>query len=371
MHILFIVDPIDKQKAGIYQYTLQMVYHVWKMNTKHQLSFISLHCDQILSQITAIPLPNTIPFIMNDPIRQFVSLPRLINKLKPDVVIEPAHFGPFNLSKSIKRITVIHDLTPILYPDLHPLSSQILHRVFLKRILRKADLIITNSENTKMDVIEYSEQVKSKTHSILLGKDKLFRPLKDKSILEKYLISKPFILSVGTLEPRKNLVTLLRAFQIFKTTNQSDTILVLTGQNGWKNNNLEKTIEEHPFKKDIIRTGYVDSGDLPALYSQCSVFIYPSLYEGFGLPLLEAMACGAPCVIADNSSLKEVGGEAVLYFPTKDPSALSLQMVEICKHPKKQEEFKEKSLRQAENFSWEKYAVTFLELIEKKWENKI
>ena len=367
MHILFIVDPIDKQKAGIYHYTLQMVYHIWKMNTKHQLSFISLNSDQILSQIKAIPLPNTIPFIMNDPIRQLVSLPHLINKIKPDVVVEPAHFGPFNLLKRIKRITVIHDLTPILFPDLHPLSSQVLHRIFMKRILRKADLIITNSENTKLDVIKYSKQVALKTHSVLLGKDKLFRPLKDESILEKHRIGKPFILSVGTLEPRKNLITLLNAFRIFKSTHQSDVVLVMTGQNGWKNKNLEKTINEHPFKQDIIRTAYVDSKDLPALYSHCSVFIYPSLYEGFGLPLLEAMACGAPCIAAQNSSLTEVGGNAAVYFETKNAEDLSSKIKKVIEDDKWRKELENKSLEQAEGFSWEKYATEFIGLIEQKW----
>lgn len=367
MHILFICDPIDKQKAGIFQYTLQVAYHIWKLNTQHQLSFITLKSDKIMNEIIATPLPNTLPFLVNDPVRQFITLPRLINKLKPDIVVEPAHFGPFNLSKGIKRITVIHDLTPLLFPSFHLLSSHILHRIFLGRILRKADLILTNSENTRHDIYQYSSFAKVKTNTLLLGKDDFFKPTNEQSILEKYKIRKPYILSVGTLEPRKNLITLLNAFEKYKKTCTNETVLVLIGQNGWKNKQLEETLVQHPFKNEIVRTGYIERLDLPALYSHCLTFIYPSLYEGFGLPLLEAMACGAPAIAADNSSLKEVGGEAAIYFPTKDDDILSSRIQQVSENITLQEELRKKSLIQAQKFSWKKYAESFLELIEKKW----
>ncbi len=115
MHIAIICDPIDKQSAGIYQYTLNLVHQLHLSNSEYRFSFITVNSKAILEVIPTIPHPNTIKFLVNDPIRAFLTLPKLINKLNPDIVIEPAHFGPFNLNKRIKRVTVIHDLTPLLF----------------------------------------------------------------------------------------------------------------------------------------------------------------------------------------------------------------------------------------------------------------
>jgi len=366
MHIVFICDPIDKQTAGIYQFTLQVVNHLWIANKKHRLSFITLNSSKILNIIPAIPRPNSLKFLFNDPIRAFVTLPRLINKLNPDIVVEPAHFGPFNLKSSIKRITIIHDLTPILFPQYHPFFSRFLQKVFLPRIIKKADLVITNSCNTSKDVIRFSKIAQNKTHTILLGKDSIFKPDNRKSILLKYNIKEPYILNVGTIEPRKNLITLLRAFTLFKDRFDSDISLVIVGGSGWKNKALATVLNNHPYKNAIVLTGFVDRNDMPAIYSQCSTFVYPSIYEGFGLPLIEAMACGAPCISANNSSLPEVGGDAALYFKTKDPISLSKTIYRVISNHKLQKELMFASKKQAEKFTWTKYVNEFLNVIDNK-----
>lgn len=364
MHIVFICDPIDKQSAGIYQYTLQVVQHLWKLNNKHRLSFITLNSKVILDHIPAIPLPNTLKFLTNDPVRTFITLPRLINKLNPDIVIEPAHFGPFNLKKSVKRITVIHDLTPILYPQFHPFLSRFLQKIFLPTIIKKAQLIITNSENTTKDILNTYPNTQIKTKGILLGKDAIFKPSIDGEILDKYKITTPYLLTVATLEPRKNLTTLLQAFTLFKKQKSSNTKLVLIGGEGWKNNQLKAAIDHHPFKNDIILTFYMERKDMPAIFTQCEIFIYPSIYEGFGLPLLEAMACGAACISANNSSLPEVGGDAVLYFQTMNPNDLMDKIEKIFTNQILKKELKVKGLHQAKKFSWEKYAHEFMGILE-------
>ncbi|NPD45549.1 MULTISPECIES: glycosyltransferase family 1 protein [unclassified Lentimicrobium] len=365
MHIVFICDPIDKQTAGIFQYTLQVARHIYKHNTKYRITFVTIHSKFIDGDIPAVTFPNFIRFLSNDPIRQFITLPRYLNKLNPDVVVEPAHFGPFNLKKRIKRITIIHDLTPILFPHYHPFLSRFLQKLFLPGILKRADLIITNSRHTTRDVNRYCENSKRKTKTILLGKETFFKPSQNQDVLQKYKIDAPYILNVGTLEPRKNLLTLLEAYAIYRKSKSSNNKLVIIGGGGWMNEKFDKAIANHANKRDIICTGFVEREEMPALYSQSRAFVYPSLYEGFGLPLLEAMSCGAACIAANNSSLPEVGGRGALYFNSLNANDLAERMSLINNDESKREELIQLGIIQAAKFSWDRYAEDFLLAIEK------
>ena len=150
------------------------------------------------------------------------------------------------------------------------------------------------------------------------------------SILKKYKITLPYFLCTATLEPRKNIPLLIRAFNDFKSKTGLPHQLVLVGKTGWKAEAILKAIENSNYKNDIIRPGYVESQDLPALYSAAEVFVYPSKYEGFGLPILEAMACGAPVLISRVSSLPEVGGSAAEYFSPDSQEELSQKMIALC-----------------------------------------
>jgi glycosyltransferase involved in cell wall biosynthesis len=371
MHIALICDPLDKQHAGIFQYTLQLAIHLSKHKGTNKISFISLYSKKIQNNIDCIPLKNSIPFLVNDPIRTFISLPKKLNELNPDVVIEPAHFGPFNLKKSIKRITVIHDLTPILFPDFHPFLSRFLQKLFLKSILRKADLILANSTNTEKDIHKVYPFTKNKTKRILLGKDDSFTANANKDILRKLnILPEQYFLFVGTIEPRKNLVVLLKAFEAFKNKTQSDYKLVITGQKGWKSDSFFKELNKHPNRKDIVLSGFVSNEELRSLYTHALAFVYPSIYEGFGLPILEAMSCGTPVITANNSSLPEVGGDAAMYFETKDLLDLASKMELFYDNPKLKAALSLKSLAQASKFSWETYAEEFIDTLENLFEPK-
>ncbi len=369
MHIVIIADPLDKQKAGIYYLTKHLVANLLKYDSKNRYSIIRLKPDLNSKDQPTVVLKNSIPFIHNDPVRTFLTLPLLIRKLKPDLVIEPAHFGPFNLPKRIKRLTIIHDLSPIKSPNYHPFLSQKLQRIFLPGILKKADLIIANSKNTKEDIIQCKPDSRNKTSYIHLGKEEIFGPTGAGNVLKKHKIQSPYFLNVGTIEPRKNLNTLLEAFTLFKQKSKSNIKLVITGGNGWRTKSFYNRLLNHPNKKDIIQIGYVKRSELPALYSNALAFIYPSYYEGFGLPVLEAMACGAPCIVSNTSSLPEVGGDASLYFNPKKASELMEKMVLINRNKAIQNSLREIALIQASKFSWEKYAKTFIHEIEHRFGN--
>jgi len=240
-------------------------------------------------------------------LRLFFLVPLVCSWLRVDAVVELAHFGPFNLPPNIKRITVIHDLTPILFPEFHTFNGHFLQKVFLKGILRRADIIIANSEYTKQDVEKYYPSTNGKVHAFHLGVSDKIQPKEDYSVLEKYEIKQPYFLFTGTIEPRKNLIFLLQAFNNFKKKDKLNWQLIIAGGKGWKSDAFFEYYENHNFKDDIILTGYIPSEDLPVLYTMADVFIYPSIYEGFGLPVVEAMACGTPCILSNTSSLSEIG----------------------------------------------------------------
>lgn len=365
-HIVIIADPIDKQLAGIHYFTLNLIEHLLAQDKLNKYSIVKINPNPISDKIDHISLPNTLKFLQNDPIRTFFTLPRLIRKLKPDIVIEPAHFGPFNLPKRIKRITCIHDLTPIKFPKYHPLASVIAHKLMMPHIISKADLLLTNSENTTEDLIHYFPKAKGKTQTIYLGKGDLFKPSRSESILEHYKIAEPYFLSIGTIEPRKNLICLLEAYQLFRTSYKKKVNLVITGEFGWKSEKFYKKFLKHPFKNDITLIGYAKRAHLPFLYSHADAFIYPSFYEGFGLPVVEAMACGTVSILSNSSSLTEVGGNAAIYFNPNSPLELKEIMIDLYEKENLKRLIEEKAINQARKFTWEKFAKTLIQLINKE-----
>ena len=291
--------------------------------------------------------------------RSFVQIPRFIKRENPNIVIEPAHFGPFNLPKSIKRVTVIHDLTPILFPSWHPVPSVLAHKLLMKRILSNADLIITNSEYTKSDIVSFSPQAQEKTRVIHLGVSGFFRHSQSRKQLQDLGVHKNFILYLGTIEPRKNLKNLIIAYnQLRNEEPEFSHQLILAGKEGWKTKEIMKERKNSPFADDIILLGYVDRDAIPSLLSHCSLFVYPSFYEGFGLPILEALACGARVLTSNTSSMPEVGGNHCIYCDPYDQEDIKNKMVEVLSQKDVTEEQNDR-IAYAQSFTCEKFGETF------------
>lgn len=360
MRIAIIADPIDNQKGGVHVYTRELVSALRRNPGGHEYILVREKFDPEMLDFQQIVIPNIRIGLGLAALRLFFVVPLVLWWQKVDAVFEPAHFGPFNLPRSIKRITMIHDLTPILFPEYHRFHSQLLQRVFLKGILKKADLILTNSKHTLHDLMQYYPQAASKSHAILLANDPIFRPMLKEEILKPDAVDQPFFLAVGTIEPRKNLVRLLEAYRIYRTQYQGENLLIIAGQRGWKAEAFFEAFEKHPFRSDIRITGYIPDQTLAAYYTQAKALIYPSEYEGFGLPVLEAMACSCPVICSNTSSLPEVGGEAAVYVDPMDTDDLALQMhnTDQLKLPD-YNQWKEICLHRARNFSWDNYALTF------------
>ncbi len=364
MRVAILADPIDNQKAGIHHYTRELVYNLGMLKTDVEYLVITEQQHQFSGSIKNIcvkswKMPGYKAF------RIFVLIPWILRKLRVDIVVEPAHFGPFNLPRKVKRVTVIHDLTAILFPQYHLYHSSLLQKIFLKSILSKANHIITNSKYTSQDILKVYPNTKGKISHIYLGKDEIFKPqINVQEVHEKYGISKKYFLFVGTIEPRKNLVTLLNAFAILKDDiNGNGISLVIIGQKGWKYAEVFESIENHKYKDDIILPGYINREDLPAIYTGATACVQPSFYEGFGMTVVEALSCGTPCIVSDVSSLPEIGGEAVLLFDPENPDQLFSQMKLILNEPKLLDDLKQKGLQRSSIFDWNKHVIEFDKLM--------
>lgn len=266
--------------------------------------------------------------------------------------------------QTIKRFITVFDIIPILHPEFftdginHPLRKMITE-------LNANDFILSISKATKTDLCEYNKEIDpDHVHVTYLAASEEFKPCKSADIIReiknKYNIPHDarYVLSVATLEPRKNLSALIKSFrELLFSEKMSDLYLVLTGAIGWKCEHLFEEIDNSKeVSEKIILTGYVADDDLSPLYSGAMVFVYPSMYEGFGLPPLEAMQCGTPVITSDTSSLPEVVGDAGIMFDQYDIKSISNSILTIYNNDELREKLSKKSLERASIFSWDKTA---------------
>ncbi|MBK8502936.1 MAG: glycosyltransferase family 4 protein [Saprospiraceae bacterium] len=328
MRIVFLGDCITNQKAGIHYYAINLIRYIIKKYPEHQYCVVltrllpELSVEQII-----VPVSKWIPFHLR--LRQIFTIPSLLNKLQPDLVIELAHFGPFNLRSSIKRVTVIHDLTPITHPKLHPWSSVITHRFLMQKILTRATFIIANSDFTRDQIVSYFGKFDDK---ICIAYPFVHSFERNDLVPVGHDSKNPYFLTVGTLEPRKNHVTILKAFEIF-CQYDSEYSLVIVGGEGWKNYRFKKALSVSPIKNRVILTGYLTRHELLIRYSQARAFIFASVVEGFGLPMLEASQFGLPLILAENASLPPWFRDTGLLFKPADVNTLSLHMQHLASKP--------------------------------------
>lgn len=267
-----------------------------------------------------------------------------------------------------KRVVTVYDLTFLLFPDYHPHTRVMIFKNFFLQTVRLADRIIAISENTRRDLIGLLNVPEEKIVVTPLAAGEIFKPILAQDavrILSRYGVTyRDYFLYVGTIEPRKNLVRLLNAFEIFCSSHSSPTVLALVGRPGWLNQDLYKAWENSAWKQNIRLLGYVPEADLPALYSGAIAMVYPSLYEGFGLPPLEAMACGTPVLTSNNSSLPEVTGDAAILVNPLDVEEIAGALMRIAHDSSLQEELRQKGLKRAKLFSWEETARKTLGIYE-------
>lgn len=274
--------------------------------------------------------------------------------------------GTDSITPRISQPTVItiHDLTTLLFPEHHSRPNRWYQRIALPVMIKRAKTIITDAESTRRDCINRYSLPADKIHTVPIGVDhqRFFprdRLLAQSKVKQHLGISTPYVLSVGTLEPRKNLLRLVEAYS--QLDSQAPP-LVIAGAKGWGDHPIAALIEQRNLQNRIHIPGFVPDELLPDLYAGAEMFIYPSIYEGFGLPPLEAMACGAPVITSNCSSLPEVTGDAALLIDPQDVNAITAAMDRLLKDTTLAASLSDQGIKRAALFTWERTAKATLEL---------
>lgn len=264
-------------------------------------------------------------------------------------------------------IITIYDLSFILFPDrFHPLRRLYL-RWGTEYSARKAQRIIAISASTKRDVVKYLGVAKRKVDVVPCGVDEDFQPLENQEVLDDFRkerrLPEQIILFVGTIEPRKNLTVLLRGYALLRKKVQLPP-LVIAGPKGWHHQEVFSAAEELGLQEDVVFAGYIPQDELPLWYNVADLFVYPSLYEGFGLPPLEAMACGTPVIISNSSSLPEVVGGAGILVNPDSAEEMAEAMQRLLADNSLRAEMRQRGLKRARQFSWQKAAQDTVKVYE-------
>lgn len=350
----------DTQKTGIAVYTYNLIDALLKINKKDKFVLFGIATFATFDYLKNLPFknyPNVEMKIYRMPARAFrmgfllwqkLNWPPIENFVGPIDIFHCFNWY-FPPQRSSKVVATVFDMTPLVYPQFHQEKTVQLDKIRLNRIKEKADLVIAISENSKKDFLKFSP--KSKVEVVYPGVSENFRIPKDKveikKVLGKYNLKPGYFLSVGTLEPRKNIENLFNAF-LQSNLNEK---LVLVGGDGWKNNQILNQIRKYPDK--IIMLGYVSDEDLLILYHQSPCLIYPSFYEGFGIPILEAQACGCPVITSNTSSMPEVAGKGAIFV---DPYSVEDIIRGIGEIGGMREKLIKNGFKNASRFSWERSA---------------
>lgn len=309
-------------------------------------------------------------------IRSFWSQCRIPLELmlkKPDILHLPTgHKVPFNCPRH--TVVTIHDLAFIEFPGYFEESVKWRCLRFTKHAILKAQRIIAISESTKKDILNYYNVDEQKVEVIYHGVEDVFKPIQDKQsidlVCKKYGINFPFILFIGVLQPRKNISRLILAFKQVLDSGKGNMQLVIAGNKGWMYEDIFNTAQQAGITDRIIFTGYTPKSDVICLLNAAKVFVLPSLSEGFGLPILEAMACGVPVVSSNVSSMSEIVKDAGILVDPYNKHDIAQALLDIINNRQLADNLIKKGFKVAQSFTWEKTARKTLKLYESMMEMK-
>jgi glycosyltransferase involved in cell wall biosynthesis len=294
-------------------------------------------------------------------------MPGLLRKLKADLFLSPD--GYLSLNSSVKQLPVIHDINFEHYPQHLPFAARLYLKQFFPKFAKKAERIATVSEFSKADLVTQYGAVSEKIDVIYNGASAIFKPLKPeekKAAAIRFAQGCPYFIYVGALQPRKNIVTLLKAFDQFKTKHGTNRKLLITGQKKWWSSEQEEVFANMQFKEDVLFMGRVDDEALAMALGGADALTYISFFEGFGIPLLEAMNCDVPVLTSRLTSMPEVAGDAAAYCSPFDVGSVVLAMEEVLVNADK---LVETGRKQRQLFSWNKTADLLKKSVEKCLEN--
>ena len=359
------VSPLAPPKTGIGYYVHNLLAHIREIDREDEFYLFSRRRFRLDDRVA--PADKTfvrccrIPRYPSPLLWYNLMLPLQVSRHRIDMLYSPTHYT--SLVTDVPVVLTVYDLTPLLFPEAHRWDTRVMHKTYLRLSVKKAKVITTISESSKRDIVELLHVPEEKVRIVYPGVERRFAPIPDEDrlrrVAEKYGLPEKFILFVGTLEPRKNLVTLIKAFAGLKKRGIPHR-LVVVGKEGWLYDPVFQALRDVGLREEVLFTGYVDEADLPALYNLACVFVMPSLYEGFGLSLLEAMACGCCVVASDCSSVPEAVGDAALLFNPHSVQELEGRILRILEDGGLRKELREKAVVRAGRFNWRRSAEEML-----------
>jgi glycosyltransferase involved in cell wall biosynthesis len=377
MHIGIDVSRVAvSQRTGTERYSYELLAALARFDRHNNYT---LYCNGLPSQLPPLG-PN---FALRN-----IPAPRLWTHLRlgpetlrhpPDVLFIPAHVLP--LFHTRNSVVTIHDLGYLAFPETHTARRRLELHLTTFWSARATRRLITDSWATKHDLVERYRIAPDKISVIHLGRAAHFQPVSDGQAIAdacaRYGIGNCYFLYVGTVQPRKNLARLIDAFGLairdqdlgmkdgvtHSQSSRANLKLVIAGKKGWLTEAIERRAAELGIADRVQFTGYVDDADLPALLSGALAFVFPSLYEGFGMPVLEAMACGAPVLTSTTSSLPEVVGDAALSVDPCDTKAIAAALTHLANEPNLREDLRVRGLKHVGQFSWERCAAQTLSVL--------
>lgn len=318
--------------------------------------------------------PNVTPHVLSPQVRHplqwkfwyDVKLPLLLRKIKADVFFSPD--GQCSLTTRVPQVIAVHDLGFLHHPEAYKKAHVLYLKRYMPAFLRKARRIVTVSQFSKKDIVEQYKTAPEKISVVHNGIKNIFTPLhydEQQRVKDNYTGGAEYFLYAGAIQPRKNLVNLLKAFSIFKRRLHSSFKLVLAGRLAWKTEDFQALLATYKYREDVVMTGYLHEVELAALMASAYAFVYPSLFEGFGVPVAEAMRCGVPVLTSKASAMEEISDGAAIYFSPQNVEELAEALMRIYKDEGGRKRLIEKGAAVAGNFTWEQTTERVWEAIKR------
>jgi glycosyltransferase involved in cell wall biosynthesis len=381
MHIgLEATNLRSAQLGGVWRYTESLIGAMGRLTSPHRYSLLFINALKPWARVapsSAPPASMQLVEVTTVSNFLFTFLFPMIPRTWGGPTVE-SFLGPVDVFHSVnavvlgqqrgRRVVTVHDLTCLQFPQLHPWSRRTLFRLGIRLAATRADAIIVPSSATKRALAARFPTTEEKIRIVPWAHAEQFMPLGPMvtvPVIGRYgLRYRDYLLFVGNIEPRKNLLTLVEAYNRLRNDTPLSPRLAIVGGEGWKNQAIHRAAAASPFASDIRFLGHLPDTELPALMNGALAFVYPSIHEGFGLPPLEAMACGTPVITSSRSSLPEVVGDAGLLVAPEDTAGLADAMARVVVERSLREDLRERGLKQAGRFSWEETARLTLKVYE-------
>lgn len=367
MKIAIDLTAVPKSKAGVGIYLVNLIENLQKLDDRNQY-YLIIQDDDLgsfkLEKSNFEYIPVKSKYLRNVPFRliwEQLILPFKLKKLKVDLLHSPHYTMPY--MKFAKNVVTFHDMNFFIIPEMHTFAKRKLVNLYIWLTLRMANGIIAVSKVVAEDTKRIFK-VKNKDIFVAeLGVDKPFFEDSDadEEILKSYGINGEYFLYVGTIEPRKNLVRVFTAYNNLPEEIKNRYKFVVCGSKGWMYDDVFKYVENNGLKDRVIFTGPVSHTHLPSVYKGAKLFIYASLYEGFGIPVLEAMASGIPCITSNISNMNEVAGDACYKINPYEEKQIRDAIIELLENDKLYNELKIRGIKRAQSYTWSECARKTLE----------